>query len=178
MKLEEGMVLLASQSLGAGFFRDALILIVVHNKDGAFGLILNRAAQMPVKEVFDPVPDVAAKSRIFYIGGPVDEDALHILTLTNSSDNNGYPFAPGVELGGSWDTIDELLETPEEECYLFLGYSGWGANQLEEELEEGSWILYDDIEIRPLLEELYQTPRGLNRVETELLLRKHKKGIA
>lgn len=173
MELREGSLLLATKDLSAGFFKDALILVVVYNSDGAFGLILNRGAKMPITEVFDPVPKSPTASRLFFVGGPVEEELLHILTIRDEQ-GGGYPFTDGVELGGDSTDLEEILQTHEEQSLLFLGYTGWSAGQLEGELEEGSWELYNNVDIKALLSDV----KGLSRAGREELftiLKKHKK---
>lgn len=175
MDLKEGSLLLATKDLGAGFFRDALILVVVYNNDGAFGLILNRGAKMPITEVFDPVPKAPYSSRLFFIGGPVEEEVLHILTICDEP-GGGYPFTEGVELGGDSTDIEDVLMTHEERSLLFLGYSGWSAGQLEGEIEEGSWDLYNGVNIRALLDDVVRLSRA-ERQELLGILEKHQKRV-
>jgi len=147
-----GTILHATEALAGSFFEDAVIVVAVHDENGAFGLMLNRRSHMPIQEVFNPVPNVTNMLHPFYIGGPVDEEGLHLLHLTTSFDvRNGLEVYDGVELGGEWDTIEDILQSDPQDTFLFLGYSGWNTGQLEDELAEGSWDVYR-VNVRNLLE--------------------------
>ena len=148
----EGCLILATERLEGSYFEDALILIAIDDENGSFGLMINRPTHMPIHEVFDPVPNVDIGERPFFIGGPVDEEGLHIVTLFDSDipGNNGIIIEPGVELGGEWGSVDEILSSDENKTFLFLGYSGWDAGQLNGEIAEGSWDVYK-CELKPFL---------------------------
>ncbi len=165
----QGAMLHATEQLAGSFFEDAVILVCVHDENGAFGLMINRASHMPLNEVFNPVPTVGPVSHPFYIGGPVDEEGLHLLHLTDPFDvRNGLDVYEGVELGGEWDTIDDILLSDPEKIFLFLGYSGWNSDQLEEEILEGSWKVY-----RPDVLELlksWSTRGNISRTDMEKIL--------
>jgi putative transcriptional regulator len=170
-EIKAGDLLLATPILDGTYFEGALILIVIYNEEGAFGLTLNRSSVMPIREVFDPVPDVIQKQRRFYIGGPVDEDSLHILRLVSQFTGEGYPFTAGVELGGDWDSIEELLISDEYNQRLFLGYTGWDSGQLEGEVDDGRWEKFSSVSVKDLLDE-WLTPPNLSREEIVLALKK------
>lgn len=138
-----GAILHATDLLKGSYFEDAVILIAVHDENGTFGLMLNRPTHMPINEVFNPVPEVDMVNRPFYVGGPVDEEGLHLLHLSNSFETHGgLHISDGVELGGEWGSIEEILESNPSQTLLFLGYSGWDSGQLAGELEENSWDIY------------------------------------
>lgn len=170
-----GAVLHASKLLEGSFFEDAVILVAVHDENGAFGVMLNRPSHMPIHEVFNPVPEVRVAAHPFYVGGPVDEEGLHLLHLHNQIDSrNGLEVYPGVELGGEWDSIDEILLSDPARTFLFLGYSGWNSGQLEDEIAEGSWSVYQP-NVRELLDQWEQNVR-LDRDSMVRELTRTKKG--
>jgi len=165
----KGTVLHATENLDGSYFEGAVVLIAVHDENGSFGLMLNRSSHMPLHEVFNPVPDVPDIKRPFYIGGPVDEEGLHLLHICSGFDaNNGLQIAEGVELGGEWENIEEILLSDPHSTLLFLGYSGWDAGQLEEELEEGSWETYSP-NLQDLLEHLPKMSNYSQKNIVELL---------
>jgi putative transcriptional regulator len=151
--MKTGTILLATSLLDGTNFDSAVVLIVINNEEGAFGLILNRSSVMPINEVFEPTPKVIQKKRRFYFGGPVDDSSLHILRLVPHFTGEGYPFTTGVELGGNWNSMEELLITDEKHQRLFLGYTGWGKDELEKEVENNHWEVYSNINIKKLLED-------------------------
>ncbi len=169
-KIQSGDLILANPVLDGTYFEGALILIVIFNEEGAFGLVLNKSSVMPIREVFDPVPNVLQKRRRFYMGGPMDDDSLHILRLVSQFTGEGFPFTAGVELGGNWDTIEELLVSDEKNQRLFLGYTGWDKGQLESELQEARWEKFSGVRVKELLEK-WQTPPVITREKIVEFLR-------
>lgn len=152
-KIRGGEILYASHRLNNSYFENAVILITENNADGIFGVILNRPSRMPLSEVFNIPLDVPIKERLFYSGGPVDEDMLVVLRIMDkhSEDRKGKKILKDVELGGAWGSIENLVMQSEEEVHLFLGYAGWQEEQLRDELERERWILYRGINSKEIL---------------------------
>ena len=172
IEIKPGTLLLSTPLLSGSNFDTTVVLVVINNDEGAFGLILNRSSVMPINEVFEPVPKVIHKKRRFYFGGPVDDSSLHILRLVPHFTGEGYPFTTGVELGGNWDKMEDLLITDEKSQRLFLGYTGWGKNELSQEVENGHWETFTSINIKELLEDWQVPPvADLATLKEELLKR-------
>lgn len=142
-KLNDGVLLLSTESLKDPNFEVTVILICIYNEEGAFGLVLNRPSHMPLNEVFNSVGDYANTKRAIYIGGPVEPEGLHLIQLSKDGVKGSYQIQDDVHLGGEWDSIEEILDTDPESTRLFLGYSGWSAGQLEDEIEDGAWEVYN-----------------------------------
>ena len=140
--LRDGTILLSTEALVDPTFSVTVILVCTHNNDGTFGLVINRPSHMPLIEVFESIPEQFNKKRTMYIGGPVDQESLHLIQLTDTGVKGSYGVAENVFLGGEWDSIEEILTTSQSDTRLFLGYSGWEAGQLEEEIREGSWEVF------------------------------------
>jgi len=142
-KLKDGCLLLAGEELQDPNFTATLVLICVHNADGAFGLVLNRPSHMPLAEVFDV--DIAQKleKRTIYIGGPVQQEALQILQITDTPVENTHAVADNIHLGGQWNDLQDILSADQSNTRLFLGYSGWGSGQLEAEISVGAWEVFN-----------------------------------
>lgn len=128
-----GSLLVARPTLKDGFFGQAVVLILQHGPDGAFGLVLNRPAK--VKDVPLPVS----------IGGPCKFEGFLLLHghdewLKDPEQPEGQ-IIPGVYLGDSsvMEKVTDPLPGLELRFRMFAGYAGWGANQLEHELGDGSW---------------------------------------
>lgn len=130
-----GSLLVARPILRDGFFGQAVVLLLQHSREGAFGLVLNKPAQ--VKD--SPVP--------VYIGGPCKFEGFLLIHghrdwLKDPEHPEGQ-IIPGVYLGdaGVMDRIADPDPSEEQRFRMFAGYSGWGPNQLEKELAEGSWAV-------------------------------------
>jgi putative transcriptional regulator len=152
-------------------FNATAVLVCQHGTDGSYGLVLNRPSHMPLSEVFDKPPawagDVTRRQRI-YIGGPVQPEELQILQVTTTPVSGSFLVAPEVYLGGYWGDLKDILDLDPKTLRLFLGYSGWGADQLAKEVEQEAWEVYE-VDVKKLLlgpEEAWQG--GLGPIKTYL----------
>ncbi|MFP4417134.1 MAG: YqgE/AlgH family protein [Fibrobacterota bacterium] len=142
--LKEGSVLIARESLLDPNFQASVVLVCMLEKNkSAVGLVCNRPTHMPLSEVFNLGELSGPVSRSIYIGGPVQQDAIQILQITRTPVKNAYRVEENVYLGGEWNSLEEVIETDERSTRLFLGYSGWGPGQLESEVEQGAWEVYN-----------------------------------
>lgn len=143
--IENGVILLSREALKDPNFSATAVLICIHEpQEGTFGFVLNRPSHMPLCEVFSTElsPELKSCQRKIYIGGPVRQHELQLLHLTDTPTPNAYAVAPHVYLGGTWESLDDILNAESEEVRLFLGYSGWAAGQLESEIQQGAWEVY------------------------------------
>jgi len=140
-RLSTGSVLLARESLQDPNFDASVILICLHGKEGAYGLVLNRPCHMPLSEIFDGFRD-SNLNREIYIGGPVQQNEMQIVQVTETPMEGAYEIVPGTYLGGKWDSLTTIIESDSSNTRLFLGYSGWSPGQLEDEIKVGAWDVY------------------------------------
>lgn len=147
--ISSGMVLLATEQLQDHNFDRGVVLICLHSNEGTYGLVLNRPSHMPLSEIFDGFQGKDVKREIF-IGGPVQQEELQILQISESPVESAYRIVPGVYMGGKWDSISQMIDTDPATTRLFLGYSGWGPEQLESEIAAGAWEIFK-IDIKKLL---------------------------
>ena len=150
-RLRNGVVLLARDALQDPNFMASVVLICIYGKDGgAYGLVLNRPSHMPLSEIFDGFSEMNVSRRV-YIGGPVQQDELQIIQITDDPVADSHRIASRIFLGGKWDNIDEALILDADSIRLFLGYSGWAPSQLEAEIKAGAWDVFDRIDLEKLL---------------------------
>ena len=153
MAVSAGAVLAASGPLNDPNFASTVVLVCQCGAEGAYGLVLNRPAHMPLAEIFEQPPDVpGGKTRRVYIGGPVQPEELQILQIGEPAPG-ALRLAPEVHLGGAWNDLGEILAREPRHLRLFLGYSGWAGGQLEREVELGAWEV-----CRPNLKKLLLSP--------------------
>lgn len=153
-RLKPGVLLLA-RDLSDPNFNSTIVLLCQHGPEGSYGLVLNRPSHMPLSEVFDKPPawanggDFAKRQRI-HIGGPVQPEELQILQVTGAPVAGSYKVAPEVYLGGYWNDLKDILSIEPKSLRLFLGYSGWGADQLAREVDLKAWEVWD-VDVKKLL---------------------------
>ncbi len=138
----KGQLLLASPSLFDPNFRRTVILVTEHNEEGAAGLVLNRLSATPVVEAVPDLAPLVSDEEPVYVGGPVQQSAVLVLAEFEDPEDaaalvvDNVGFVPG-------DGDFALLSVATRRARVFAGYAGWGAGQLEAELEESSWIVED-----------------------------------
>ena len=152
-RLTSGVVLLAREVLKDPNFEATVVLICVYSKEGAYGLVVNRIAHMPLSEIFDG--QTGSRSKEILIGGPVQQEELQILQVTTTPADGAYQIAPEIYMGGKWDDFSSAMESNSSEIRFFLGYSGWGPSQLESEIQLGAWDVFT-VDIKKLLRHCHQ----------------------
>lgn len=142
----QGSLLVAEPFLAESYFNHSVIMLVDYN-DGeeALGLVMNNATGHTLDEYLDgvaPQTDVPV-----YCGGPIGEDRMVFMhTLGETVFPGARLFAPGLYLGGDFEAaIDYVNQGYPTEGFIrfFIGYSGWSAGQLNDEINEGVWAVTD-----------------------------------
>jgi len=144
----KGNFLLAETDLGDPNFSQTLILLIDHDPQGAFGLVVNRRSEITLGEGADLYKDSPFSKVPLYLGGPVSREYMFCLH-SGLPEKQGSPhcrklledlyFEPVFTQVENW-ILNHPLERPPR-LRLFAGYSGWGPGQLEEEMSENSWAL-------------------------------------
>ncbi|HNV30274.1 MAG TPA: YqgE/AlgH family protein [Cyclobacteriaceae bacterium] len=141
---QKGGLLLSEPYLADPNFERTTILLTEHNDEGSVGFILNKPSDSRVSEVLDDLKEYDAR---IFIGGPVQQDTLHFIHRVPSLDDS-IEIVPGLFWGGNFDQLITKIETRQigsTDIKFFLGYSGWSAGQLDEELKIDSWIVSDQV---------------------------------
>src|SRR6478609_1527058 len=143
-KLKNGNLLIAEPSIiGDLSFNRSVILLADHNNEGSVGFILNK----PLKyTIHDLVPEIHAELKI-YNGGPVEQDSLYFIHNVPESIPNSVEISNGIYWGGNFEYAKRLInrkEITKENIRFFLGYTGWDAHQLEDEMSCNSWIITEN----------------------------------
>jgi putative transcriptional regulator len=134
-----GKLLIASPALADPNFARAVVLITEHNDEGAMGVVLNRPSETPVEEVASELTELVADEPVF-IGGPVQPQALVVLAEFHDPRAAAWIVAADVGFVSAEAEQDDLARAIRR-GRVYAGYSGWGAGQLESELEEDAWIV-------------------------------------
>jgi len=130
--------LVASPYLTDPNFNRSVVLIIKHDDEGAFGMLLNRPMNNTVREIMRLAgeADCDCDEHIYY-GGPVQGP---LVAIHGMEDQAEAEVLPGVFFSAHKDQLRSIIEQDEKPFRLFTGYSGWGAGQLESELEVGGWL--------------------------------------
>jgi putative transcriptional regulator len=126
-------------------FRRTVVLLVHHDADGTFGVVLNRRTELTATDLCTTL-EIAWRGepeKGIGWGGPVQPQTGWMLFAEEAALGAGdvKPVGDGIAFAGSIDVLRHLAAEPPEELQLLLGYAGWGPGQLESELAEGAWLL-------------------------------------
>src|SRR5918993_1495720 len=97
----------------------------------------------PAHEVIPPEPPMDIQKDVhLYVGGPVEPNRAWVLTAHRGLDGDALEIVDGVYLSASPDLIRHALQSsPDPQVRLVIGYAGWGAGQLDDELAASSWLM-------------------------------------
>lgn len=138
-----GAMLISEPFLPDDNFKRTVIMLCEHNEEGSIGFILNKPLGMMINEAVEDFPEFKVP---LYLGGPVEHNTLHYLHRLGDKIDGSQPLLDGLWWGGNFETIKAEIESGNVQpgdVRFFLGYSGWGQGQLENELKEKSWVVAD-----------------------------------
>lgn len=137
--------LIAMPAMDDPYFSKSLIYIAEHNDQGALGLIVNRPIDLNLAALFEKI-DVPLEAQDIgklpvFFGGPVQTDRGFVLHRPVGNWQSTLAVTPEVGLTSSRDVLQALGREGEPSAIMVtLGYSGWGAGQLEHELTQNAWL--------------------------------------
>jgi len=141
LKAKKGRLLISEPSLNDSIFFKSVVLLTHHNDDESIGLILNQPTKINLNEILSNIP---LSDFPVYIGGPVEKQSLHFIHTLGSLIPNSIKITDDIYFGGDFETVIELMQNKEitkKEIRFFVGYSGWGVEQLNNEIREDNWIV-------------------------------------
>ena len=137
----QGCLLLSEPFLIDASFGRSAVLLIDHNAEGSMGIVLNKPLPVLANDVvneFKYLEDIP-----IYSGGPMaDEYLFFIHTLPQIPD--ALPLGRGLYFNGDFNEIKRYIlqgNPIEGRIRFFLGYSGWAPGQLQQEIEEDTWIV-------------------------------------
>ena len=139
MESARGKLLIAGPGLLDPNFWRTVVLVVDHSEEGALGLVLNRPSETTVHEAVPQLEQVVDSDEPLYIGGPVQPSSVIVLARLEDPDDAALiAFEDIGVIGASSD--EDAPPAGVRQGRAFVGHSGWGAGQLDSELERGDWI--------------------------------------
>lgn len=136
-----GELLLAEPFLADSNFARSVIFLSEYTDEGAVGFVLNRPLDITLQKVV--ADDLGSYDTPLFFGGPVEPDTLHYLHVLGEQLEGAIEVVPGVFWGGSFEALKIMIaqgNVGPHDLRFYIGYSGWGAGQLEAEMKEKSWI--------------------------------------
>ena len=144
VKPKKGNLLVAEPSIiGDLSFNRSVVLLADHNKEGSVGFILNKPLGYTIQDL---IPEIKANFKV-YNGGPIEQDNLYFIHNIPQLIPNSIEIAEGIYWGGDFESTKDLMNKgviKQNNIRFFLGYSGWDAEQLQNELDSNSWIISEN----------------------------------
>ena len=143
LNVKKGRLLISEPSLSEPTFFKSVILITHHTPDESIGLVLNQGTKINLHEILNDIP---LSDFPVYIGGPVEKNAIQFIHTLGDVISNTQEIAKGLYWGGDFNEILKLMaekKISKKQIRFFAGYSGWGEDQLNNEIRENGWITHE-----------------------------------
>ena len=140
-----GHFLIAMPSLKDGFFNQSVTYICEHNEEGSFGIIINQKTEITLQQIAKEMSISNIKNlntnQTAYIGGPVEQGRGFILHQPAGNWLSSLKVDDNVTLTTSKDILQAIIKNQgPEHSIVALGYAGWAAGQLDDEMANNIWL--------------------------------------
>jgi len=137
--------LIAMPTLKDPNFSQSVALICEHNEDGAMGIVVNRPLELTMSEILSQMDIACPDSKIgelpVHLGGPVQCGRGFVICAPPGDWDATLKVSDDIGVASSRDILEAIAEgRGPEQTFIALGYAGWGAGQLEQEIMENSWL--------------------------------------
>ncbi|HEY0176208.1 MAG TPA: YqgE/AlgH family protein, partial [Pedobacter sp.] len=126
-----GKLLISEPFLNDPNFTRSVVLLTEHGENGTLGFVINHPSLLMLDDL---IPDIGGGNFTVFLGGPVATDTIHFIHRCPDKISDGEEIAKGIYWGGNFETLKVLLaqgEISPDEVRFFIGYSGWGEQQLK-----------------------------------------------
>ena len=140
---KKGRILISDPFEGDDFFERSVVYLCEHSEEGSFGFVLNNLVELNLQELNAAFPalDISLST-----GGPVETESLFFLHTLGDKMNLSTKISEGLFIGGDFHQLYQTItqeHITNNQIRFFIGYSGWSAGQLEEEIAQNSWVVAD-----------------------------------
>ncbi len=144
--------LIAMPGLSDGNFAGTVVYMCEHTEHGALGLVINHPLEIDVRGLFEKVNLTLDRDDLLstpvYLGGPVQTERGFVLHEQLDDEgghyNSSLKITGGLEMTTSRDVLEAMANgAGPRKVFITLGYSGWSAGQLEDEIARNGWLTVD-----------------------------------
>lgn len=145
-----GQLLVSTPLITSSCFHKSVIYLFAHNSDGAMGIIINQPLEMVnynalLDENDIPSEHVSDEISVYY-GGPVDRSRGFVIHTGDYTKGEALIHQQGISVSANTGILKDMVHgAGPQKSMLIVGYAGWAAGQLEQEIEENSWITVPSI---------------------------------
>jgi putative transcriptional regulator len=143
--LGTGKLLVSARNMTDPNFTRTVIVLAHFDKDGAFGLIVNRPTKVKLSRLFPRFEKSPGGATTAFLGGPVIAPGVVALLRSARAHGDSRRIVNDVYLVSSRELLEEMIAAgaASNRFRVYLGYAGWGAARLEEETAQGAWHVMD-----------------------------------
>jgi putative transcriptional regulator len=169
-----GKILVATRDLSDPAFAESVILVIHYDEGGTVGLMVNRRTEVPISRALRDLKVGGDRSEPVYRGGPVEPANVLALLRARVQPDDAAPVFGDVYLVSTKALLEKTLAkgAGPDEFRVYLGYCGWSRGQLENEIRQGSWQIFNrsaDVVFDPDAKSLWR--RLIARVEQNVASR-------
>jgi len=137
--------LLATPSIQDPLFASSVVYMCEHTEKGSMGVVVNHLSDQTLDNIFQQLDIECQQQDILdipvYIGGPVKLQQGFVLHTSPTRWDKTIHIGEDIYLTSSRDILEAIaLDQGPEKFLVLLGFSGWSAGQLEQELQDNSWL--------------------------------------
>ena len=143
--------LISTERMNDSRFKKSVIAMFEHDEDGAWGLVINKPmGSIPLAFLLDSSISTSDEREklyginiLIFWGGPVEVKKIFVLHSSEYQNDSTKNYG-GISISQDYNILLDIAENKgPEKSLVILGYSGWRAGQLENEMERDDWILSD-----------------------------------
>ena len=141
LKVSIGNVLIAEPFFSDPHFMRSVILMIDHDKEGSFGIIFNKRIPASINDLIKDFPEFKAD---VYFGGPVETNRIFFIHTVGEMIPDSYKVIDNIYWSYNINALKALIKNnliQSHEVRFFVGYSGWDAGQLRNELKVNAWLV-------------------------------------
>ncbi len=157
-----GHLLIAMPNLTDPYFAKSVTFICAHNQEGAMGIVINRPTDMTYGVLFEKIglslQNQSLSSRPVLYGGPVQPERGFVLHQQVGEWDSSITIVDDIAVTTSKDILNAVAEgSGPEKLLVSLGYAGWTAGQLEQEIAQNAWLSVKPQDQATLCKLLFET---------------------
>ena len=138
-KLHSGRIMVAAPDYIDRIYGQSVILLTHYGLDGASGILLNRQTPLPISKA---LPGLKPSSSL-YLGGPVAEDGVLVIVQSTTKPPKATQVLSDLFVISDKSLLEKTLVRPPGHFHVYLGHCEWRAGQLESEVQDGGWYIFD-----------------------------------
>ncbi|VAX20904.1 hypothetical protein MNBD_NITROSPINAE01-410 [hydrothermal vent metagenome] len=153
--LKSGTFLVAKPGLRGGNFEKAVILLVQHQEEGSWGVIINQPTVIPISRALPSIEVLQEFSDPLFFGGPVSQNEMVILIRSSHEIAGAQNLFGDLYISGDVETLNPVLQTVTSRT-VFRAYAGsanWAPGQLQAEVDSGNWWVVN-ADVRDIFDKL------------------------